>query len=253
MAAVGAGGRWADRGGRRGRLAARGAQPPHTRPRHATAGHERPRLGGDPALSPDGSLVAYTSDRSGNDDIWISDVHGGAALRITDDPASDRAPAWLPDGSAVLFESDRGGSRGIWKVPRLGGSAVLVAANARSPAVAPDGKWLAFARGLEGNSRLVVAPLADTSGERSLTGDKDGVFGHDHPAWSPDGTRICYADYDGLWLISAAGGPARRLTSAQHDFNPAWSADGREIVFSSGREDTLALWRSPPRAASRDG
>jgi eukaryotic-like serine/threonine-protein kinase len=197
----------------------------------------------DPALSPDGSLVAYASDRSGNDEIWISDVHGGAAVQLTEDPAIDKSPAWLPDGSALLFESDRGGSSGIWKVPRLGGSAVLVVADARSPAVSPDGKWLAFARGQPDAARIVLAPLSDASSGRPLTGDGDGLFGHNHPAWSPDGSRLCYADYTDLWLVSVSGGPAWRLTSAHaHDDSPVWSANGREIFFSSRREGTLALW-----------
>ena len=83
-----------------------------------------------PALSPDGGLIAYSSDESGNADIWIVDVRGGNAIRLTDDPASDTDPAWFPDGSALAFTSDRGGSTAIWKVLRLGGAPSLLVPDA---------------------------------------------------------------------------------------------------------------------------
>jgi Tol biopolymer transport system component len=179
----------------------------------------------------------------------VSDVRGGEPLRLTDDPASDSEPAWLPDGSAIVFVSDRGGEPAVWKAPRLGGSATHLVANAWDPAVSPDGSRIAFARpGPSGYSRIAVAPLSAPTLAIVLTGDEDGVWDHRQPAWSLDGRDIVYADFRNLWRVPAAGGRARRLTSTPGpDADPAFSPDGVSIYYSSYRDDTLALWRLPKR------
>ena len=74
------------------------ARPPASE-RVAATGHDVAPAGSRPPRSrPDGGLIAYSSDESGNPDIWIVDARGGNAIRLTDDPASDTDPAWLPDG-----------------------------------------------------------------------------------------------------------------------------------------------------------
>jgi Tol biopolymer transport system component/serine/threonine protein kinase len=202
---------------------------------------------GDPALSPDGQFVAYASDRGGNTDIWMMDTTGGRPVRLTDDPAVDRSPAWFPDGAHLVFVSNRGGSEGIWKVPRLGGSAVLLLANARSPAVSPDGQRLAFAQ-VDGTGmlRIAVGELADLSRVRVLTGNADGFWSHDEPAWSPDGRRLCYVARGNVWITDLEGGRPKPLFSERWICaHPVWSTDGRRIYFESDRGDTRALWRIP--------
>ncbi|HET7292496.1 MAG TPA: protein kinase [Vicinamibacteria bacterium] len=199
----------------------------------------------EPALSPDGSLLAYTSNASGSPDIWILDVRSGGRVQLTQDPAADHSPAWLPDGSAVLLESDRGGQPGIWKVARLGGSALPVVADAARPAASPDGRLVAFSRaGASGFHRIMVAPLADPARGRWLTSDADGRLDHTDPVWSPDGNSLCYADARNLWLVGVDGGEPHRLTDdAAKDFAPVFSSSGRHVIFSSLREGTRALWR----------
>jgi Tol biopolymer transport system component len=217
---------------------------PFGKPRQITSD---PGWESEPALSPDGSLIAYASDASGNSDVWIVDVNGGAALRITDDPASDRSPAWFPDGGAIAFTSDRGGVDGIWKVPRLGGSPVLLVPDAADPALSPDGTRIAFTRpNASGQRRVFVAPVADPSVAVALTRDDGGHWDHTKPAWSPDGRTLCYADDRNLWLVEIQAGHPRQLTTDNAvDFAPAWSKDGRFVIFTSYREETLALWRIP--------
>lgn len=199
---------------------------------------------GEAALSPDGSMLAYASDESGNLDIWILDSRGGEPIRRTNDPAPDRSPAWMPDGSEILFVSARDGTTSIWKIPRLSGAPVLWIPDALDPAPSPDGRTVAFARrDASGDTRIAVAPLNAPSETKLLTGRDGGLWEHRSPAWSPDGTKICYTDSQDLWLVPSSGGEARRLTTdGAGDVEPAWSSDGRRVYFSSYREGTFALW-----------
>ena len=75
-----------------------------------------------PTWSPDGGRIAYVSDQSGNDDIWVVPAAGGAARNFTDHPGNDTEPVWSPDGNQIAFVSDRDADRGgIYVMPALGG------------------------------------------------------------------------------------------------------------------------------------
>ena len=67
-----------------------------------------------PAFSPDGTKIAFTSDRSGNYDIWVLDLASMELTQITDSRSTDNQPCWSPDGSALLFASMRRGSQDLW-------------------------------------------------------------------------------------------------------------------------------------------
>jgi len=202
----------------------------------------------EPVISPDGTLVAYSSDEKDRGDIWIVDARGSSTLRLTDDPAEDRSPAWFPDGNTIAFASDRSGRWGIWKVPRLGGSATAIVENALDPAVSPDGKSIAFARPSSSSSKsftIWVAPLDDPGKAEMLTTEQDGFFEHRHPAWRPDGAALAFQDWEDVWLVSSKGGRPQSLTKTGWSGWPAWSGDGKNVYFFSGRDNTTALWRVP--------
>ena len=200
---------------------------------------------GQPALSPDGTRIAYAANTGGNLDIYVADVHGGSPLRLTDDAAIDASPVWFPDGREIAFVSERSGQNSIWRMGQLGGGAMLLVPNAGDPALSPDGTRIAFTRASgSGSTCIGVAPLSDPAQARMITDEHDGMWDQTHPTWSPDGRAICYASRHGLWVVPASGGPARRLTmEADLDREPVWASAGGHIYFSSYRAGTIALWR----------
>ena len=154
----------------------------------------------DPALSPDGKLLAYASDRQGEGDlnIWVEQLAGGEPIRLTKHAADDFGPSFSPDGSQIVFESDRDGG-GIYVVSALGGNPRRVAGEGRGPRFSPDGASISFART-----------------------DVDNAAAQ----W-----------YQRIYVGSASGGPARRvdinLASASA---PVWSPDGKYLLFTGSAE-----------------
>ena len=198
------------------------------------------------ALSPDGSVVAYVSNESGQTDVWTVGVAGGNRAQITSDVAIEERPSWFPDGTAIVFASNRGGSWAIWRAPApLGGSPSLVIEDGREPAVSPDGTRIAFVRpDGEGCRRIHLAEAGDPSSARRLVSVTRGPCRDESwPAWSPDGEQVVFAGDRGLWVASLSGADVRPVTKqGEYDVEPVW-ADQRTILFSSFRKGTFALWR----------
>jgi eukaryotic-like serine/threonine-protein kinase len=146
-----------------------------------------------PALSRDGKLLAYASDRSGegNLDIWVQQVGGGAPIRLTRHEADDREPSFSPDGTKIVFRSEREGG-GIYVIPTLGGEEQRIAEKGRSPRFSPDGRWITYWVGdlsAFGRNRIYVVSL-DGGQPRQLQPEFDTAY---LPLWSPDGKHLLYA------------------------------------------------------------
>jgi len=102
-----------------------------------------------PAISPDGNLVAFSSDRDGGGDfnIWVRHINQPEPTRLTDHPANDGFPAFSPDGSRIVFQSARDGG-GIFVVNALGGGLRKVAGPGHFPRFSPDGTTIVFTEDL---------------------------------------------------------------------------------------------------------
>jgi Tol biopolymer transport system component len=104
-------------------------------------------LSGFPAISNDGKLIAFASDRGGkgNLDLWLQQV-GGEPIRLTNDPADASDPDFSPNGDSIVFRWEKDGG-GIYRMPALGGTPVLLAPGGRNPHFSPNGEWIAYSMG----------------------------------------------------------------------------------------------------------
>jgi DNA-binding winged helix-turn-helix (wHTH) protein len=97
----------------------------------------------NPSLSPDGSSIAYSSDQSGEFEIYVKSLApGGQQLQLTNDGGGNFSPAWSPDGKQIAYYSAQKG--GIWLIPALGGTGHRLTDFGSSPAWSPDGTRIAF-------------------------------------------------------------------------------------------------------------
>ena len=209
----------------------------------------------DPALSPDGKLLAYASDRSneGHLDIWVRQVTGREPIRLTTDPADDHEPAFSPDGSQIAFRSKRDPD-GIYLVPALGGEPRLLAPHGRNPRYSPDGKWIVYWIGdRHANSRIGIVP-ATGGATRQLEFRRPELIAARYPVWSPDGGWLLFMGQYDWWVASVETGEAaptgagdvfsrHGLPSPLLQVPSAWVAD--RILFSPASHEAASLWQIP--------
>jgi Tol biopolymer transport system component/DNA-binding winged helix-turn-helix (wHTH) protein len=226
--------------------------PPEERLTRLTA---EPGLSDSPALSPDGKLVAYSSDNGtdGGRDLYLKQVQAGQPIRLTFDGAGNTSPDFSPDGSRIVFRSERNGS-GIYEIPALGGEARLLAKNGLNPKYSPNGLQVAFwigaehvAAGVPGSGAVWVVSEAGGPPRQLGSGFTDAR----HPVWSPDGRRLLVIGYNSQkafeasstdwWLVPADGGQAIK-TGLYASLERAGQGRAASSTFPAAQVPTPGCW-----------
>lgn len=232
--------------------AASGAEPAVTQVTAGRSGEDR-----DPEVSPDGKTLYYASSAFGSDfDLFLRPTGAGAPVRITSLPGDERFPKVNPARPNVLAFSTNG--RGLWEIAildlgRAGAPPEYVSepgVPSLHPSWSPDGRWLAYS-GADSRGEWILRVRDMTSGRVHVMEDVDGLL----PEWSPRGNRIAFQRMrrrdewmSTLWTAVFEGGGARDLTvvlaaDGWAAINPAWSPDGRHLVFATVGKSPAAAGR----------
>ncbi len=211
-----------------------------------------------PTVSPDGTRVAFTSNRldpddgSTDPDIYVMNIDGSNVVQVTADKpgaggamgAAQYEPTWSPDGGRLAYRVGDGRNADIWiielatgktqRITGLTGGAGGPAGYDAEPAWSPDGTKLLYSNGKGPTVKINVIDLA--TGADTTVIDAPGLSDAT-PAWSPDGTRIVFRRGDegggaGIWVAPASGGTATQLTDPLGGAAPPEEEGGEPTAYS---------------------
>ncbi len=186
--------------------------------------------------SPDGTLIAFDSDRDGERGVYVADAEGQDVRRVSGEGFA-AVPSWSPDGRILAFvraEIDRPQVWNIWTLDRDTGRETRITAHTVGQpwgaAWFPDGKRIAYSH----EDRLVI---------RALDGSRQWTFPSPirgrlvrTPAVSPDGRRVMFqVRRDGGWLLDVRTGRMTKVLADPSAEEFTWSPDGNRIAYHSRR------------------
>jgi len=209
-----------------------------------------PGLEIEPAISPDGKLVAYAAGPLSNTRIYARQPGGRPVPLTADSGPPQRRPLWSPDGTRILFETNVD----LFIMPALGGTPRLMAKGACCAAWSPDGRQVAYVRsprrfGMVERPESIYVTTPDGGPSRFV-----GVVPDPHSlSWSPDGQWLALVSGNDAFavgtaqfgnigpsavvLVPAGGGALIPVTdNAALNASPAWTPDGRRLLFVSDRD-----------------
>jgi dipeptidyl aminopeptidase/acylaminoacyl peptidase len=206
-----------------------------------------------PIWSPDGSQIAFISDR---DDLragecfpdclfqlYVINPDGSGEHRLAKTEITTHHPDWHPDGTRISFDTEFNFEGDIYTINADGSGLQLLIKDGFWGDWSPDGTQIAFASNRDGNVEIYIAN-ADGSNPLRLT---DNQRMDSFPAWSPDGTKIAFMGGDlherQIFMMNADGNGEQRLTTqGRVNEDPAWSLDGSQIVFQSNRDGNYEIY-----------
>ena len=219
-----------------------------------------------PVWSPDGTQIAFESDRAGSSgirDIYVMDASGGNLRNVSQSSVTGEEMSWSPDSRFLVCRTDSGSDIWILNVDypwdQVNLTQTAGTSGGSGPSWSPDGEWIAFrSSGAASNISAMRADGSDVVDLTSVLDVPEGVGTDMWPVWSPDGTRIAFAsdrnsgsvEVMDIWVMDIVADQAGVISGVNHlqlttdpaqDNYPSWSPDGSEILFWTNRA-TSGLW-----------
>jgi Tol biopolymer transport system component len=216
---------------------------PHPAARWLTRGSSNDR---QPVYSPDGSRVLFTSNRSGNLDVWELAVATGAVRRLTDDPGEDWDPAYAANGTKIVWSSTRTGTLEVWTANADGTEprALTHGAQAENPGATPDGEWFVYSSGAPDKLGVWRVRADGSSAVRLAAGplivpelSPDGRYVSFVQVAAPDRTLVRVVRVsDGAQVIPDIVLRVPNQNYAGASGRTRWLPNGRKLAFT-GQDD----------------
>jgi WD40-like Beta Propeller Repeat len=193
--------------------------------------------------SPDGTRIAFDSDRDGERGVYVA-ARDGTNVRRVSGPGTAAMPRWAPDGDRLAFiheEQERPGVLNLWLHTLTTGETVRLtdfqSSRAGGAAWFPDGRRICYAY----EDRLVVLDLDDGDSREYVTPLRGRQLRT--PAVSPDGLRVIFqVAGHGAWLLDLTDGSMRVVLTDPTADEFAWSPDGRRVAFHSEQSGGWGIW-----------
>ncbi len=225
-----------------------------------------------PTFSPDGSQIAFASDRSGNWDIYIMDVSGGKATQITNGPTHDLHPSFSPDGRKMVYCS-YGSKSGQWELVVIdvaNPAQRQIIGNGLFPQWSPSGDRILFQRSRERGTRwfsVWTIDYVDGEARRATEIIAANNAAAITPSWSPDGSHIAFSTVMNpdasattggdkpvladVWLVALDGSGRANLTNNSFaNLQPVWARTGAiYFVSNRGKDGVENIWSIRPDQA----
>lgn len=177
-------------------------------------------------VNPD--MLAFSSNRDGNNEIYISRANGTGVRRLTNSPGIDVSPSWSPDGSRIAFASDRTGLPAVYIMGGDGSDqhrlTTLPGTYEDSPSWSPRGDRIAFVI-RTGNIGADIATASPDGEDVVMLTMGEGA--NEDPEWSPDGLRIVFTSSrlggKNIFIMNWDGTGVRLFTKEGNCYSPSWA------------------------------
>lgn len=203
-----------------------------------------------PAWSPDGSQIAFISNRDDPDplgcaqdcfyQLYMIKPDGSDEYKLITTEFSTTHPDWHPDGTKLSFDTETNLQGDIYVVNADGSGLLLLIEDGFWADWSPDGTQIVFCSNREGNVEIYVAD-ADGSNQRRLTENRSLEY---FPAWSPDGRQIAFARLEArqIFVMDTDGTNEQQLTYQRNAENPSWSPDGDYIAYQTSQDGNFEIY-----------